>query len=169
MWQGGYISEMRRAIYPGTFDPITCGHAAIIERAAALFDEVIVAVIDLPAHKKSTLFELEERMELVQITTTHLENVCVDAFDELVVEYARRVEAGYLVRGLRAISDFEYEFEINQLNRHLDPGIESVYLMSAPDHSFVSSSGVKEIASFGGNVSDLVHTEVAERLLEKLG
>jgi pantetheine-phosphate adenylyltransferase len=156
------------AVYPGSYDPITNGHLDVITRAAEIFDELIVAVVNASVRKDRYLFSADERVSFVADATTHLANVRVETFDILITEYARRVGAGAIVKGLRAISDFEYELEMNQLNRHLAQDIESVYLMASPQYSFLSSSGVKEIATFGGNVSDLVPDLVARRLKEAL-
>ncbi len=157
------------AVCPGSYDPITNGHVDVITRAAETFDEIIVAVVNASVRKDRALFSAAERVGFIENATSHLPNVRVDTFDVLVTEYARRVGATAIVKGLRAISDFEYELEMNQLNRHLAQDIESVYLMASPQYSFLSSSGVKEIATFGGNVSDLVPDEVARRLKEALG
>ena len=154
------------AVCPGSYDPITNGHIDVISRAAETFDEIIVAVVNASMRKSRALFSAEERVAFVESATSHLPNVRVDTFDVLITEYARRVGASAIVKGLRAISDFEYELEMNQLNRHLAGDIESVYLMASPQYSFLSSSGVKEIATFGGNVSDLVPEMVARRLKE---
>jgi pantetheine-phosphate adenylyltransferase len=140
----------------------------VITRASEIFDEVIVTVVNASVRKDRALFSAEERVGFIEQATAHLPNVRVDTFDVLIVEYARRVGAKAIVKGLRAISDFEYELEMNQLNRHLAGDIESVYLMAGPQYSFLSSSGVKEIATFGGDVSDLVPDEVARRLKEAL-
>jgi len=156
------------AVCPGSYDPITNGHVDVITRAAEIFDEIIIAVVNASVRKNRSLFPAEERVRFVERATGHLANVRVDTFDVLVTEYARRVGATAIVKGLRAISDFEYELEMNQLNRHLAGDIESVYLMASPQYSFLSSSGVKEIATFGGDVSDLVPDEVARRLQEAL-
>jgi pantetheine-phosphate adenylyltransferase len=156
------------AVCPGSYDPITKGHIDIISRAAEIFDEVIVTVVNASVRKDRYLFGAQERVEFIELATSHLPNVRVDTFDILIVDYARRVGARAIVKGLRAISDFEYELEMNQLNRHLADDIESVYLMASPQYSFLSSSGVKEIATFGGDVSDLVPDEVARRLKEAL-
>jgi pantetheine-phosphate adenylyltransferase len=153
------------AICPGSYDPVTNGHVDVITRAAKIFDRVVVGVVGNPQHK-TPLFPLETRMELVEGTFAGVPNVEVDAFRELVVEFARRWEATVIVKGLRVISDFEYEFQMNHLNRTLAPDIETVYVMASPQVSFVSSSGVKEIASFGGNVEELVPKAVAARLRE---
>ena len=156
------------AVCPGSYDPITNGHIDVITRAAEIFDEIIIAVVNASVRKDRSLFAAEERVDFIERATSHLGNVRVDTFDILVTEYARSVGATAIVKGLRAISDFEYELEMNQLNRHLAGDIESVYLMASPQYSFLSSSGVKEIATFGGDVSDLVPDEVARRLQEAL-
>jgi pantetheine-phosphate adenylyltransferase len=157
---------MITAIYPGTYDPVTNGHVDVIARAAKIFDRVVVGVVGNP-HHKSPLFTVEERVILLKDALGGVvENVEIDIFSELVVEFARRWEAKVIVKGLRVLSDFEWEFQMNQLNRHLAPEIETVYVMASPQVSFVSSSGVKEIASFGGNVEELVPKAVAARLKE---
>jgi pantetheine-phosphate adenylyltransferase len=161
-------TKPRIAVCPGSYDPITNGHVDVITRAAALFDEVIVAVVAHSRRKGGTLFALDERLEFITVATAHLESVRVEAFDTLVVDFAQRVGASAIVKGLRAISDFEYEFEMNQLNRKQAPQIESLYIMSSPEFSFLSSSGVKELATFGGNVEPYVHELVARRLQEEL-
>jgi pantetheine-phosphate adenylyltransferase len=158
----------RIAVCPGSYDPITNGHLDVIERAAGLYDEVVVAVVNLPVRKGSTLFDVQERLGFIESATAHLANVRGEAFDTLIVEFARRVGAKAIVKGLRAISDFEYEVEMNQLNRRQAPDIESVYLMAGPQYSFLSSSGVKELATFGGKIDDLVPDVVARRLKEEL-
>jgi pantetheine-phosphate adenylyltransferase len=160
--------DNRIAVCPGSYDPITLGHIDVISRASVMFDELIVSVVNASVRKSATLFTAEERVHFIENATRHLGNVRVDTFDVLIVDYARAVGAKAIVKGLRAISDFEYELEMNQLNRHLASDIESVYLMASPRYSFLSSSGVKEIATFGGDVSDLVPEEVAGRLQEAL-
>jgi pantetheine-phosphate adenylyltransferase len=158
---------MITAIYPGTYDPVTNGHVDVICRASRIFDRVVVGVVGNP-HHKSPLFTVEERVILLKDALGGVvENVEIDIFRELVVDFARRWEATVIVKGLRVLSDFEWEFQMNQLNRHLAPEIETVYVMASPQVSFVSSSGVKEIASFGGNVEGLVPKAVAARLKEK--
>jgi pantetheine-phosphate adenylyltransferase len=154
------------AICPGSYDPVTNGHIDVIARAAAIFDRVVAGVVGAPQHKQP-LFTLDERVEFLRDATQHLDNVEVDVFRELVVDFARRWEAKVIVKGLRVISDFEWEFQMNQLNRTLAPEIETVYVMASPQVSFVSSSGVKEIAAFGGNVEELVPAAVARRLGER--
>ncbi len=156
---------MITAICPGSYDPVTLGHVDVIERAAAIFDRVVVGVVGNPRHK-TPLFSLDERVGFLREALERLENVEVDVFSELVVEFARRWQAKAIVKGLRVISDFEWEFQMNQLNRHLAPEIETVYVMASPQVSFVSSSGVKEIAAFGGKVDELVPVTVGRRLAE---
>jgi len=150
------------AIYPGTYDPVTNGHVDVIGRAAGIFDRVVVGVVGTPQHKQP-MFTLDERVAFLKEALADYENVEVDRFSELVVDFARRWDAKAIVKGLRVISDFELEFQMNQLNRQLAPDIETVYVMASPQVSFVSSSGVKEIAAFGGDVSELVPASVAER------
>jgi pantetheine-phosphate adenylyltransferase len=156
------------AVCPGTYDPVTLGHVDIISRTSAVFEQVIVAVVNSPVRKQKTLFGIEERIEMIRGATSEIPNVQVKPFDTLVVEFAREHGASAIVKGLRAISDFEYEFEMNQLNRKMAPDIESMYLMSSPQYSFLSSSGVKELAMFGGDLTELVPEAVATRLQEAL-
>ena len=156
---------MITAIYPGTYDPVTNGHVDVITRAAGIFDRVVVGVVGTPQHKQP-LFSLDERVAFLRETLEGIENVEVDVFSQLVVEFARKWDARIIVKGLRVISDFEWEFQMNQLNRTLAPEIETVYVMASPQVSFVSSSGVKEIASFGGKVDELVPEAVARRFKE---
>ena len=160
--------ESRICVCPGSYDPITNGHLDIIQRSAELFDEVVVAVVNLSTRKNKPLFDIDERMAFIAGATSDLDNVRAEPFDILVVDFARKVGAKCIVKGLRAISDFEWELELNQLNRRQDPEIESVYLMASPQYSFLSSSGVKELATFGGRIDDLVPDEVARRLQEEL-
>ena len=156
------------AVCPGSYDPITNGHLDVIRRAANLYDEVVVAVVNRSVRKSSALFGIEERVGFIEHALADLETVRVEPFSTLVVDFARSIGARAIVKGLRAISDFEYELEKNQLNRRQDPGIESVYLMASPQYSFLSSSGVKELATFGGKIDDLVPNEVVGRLQEEL-
>jgi pantetheine-phosphate adenylyltransferase len=156
------------AVCPGSYDPITNGHLDVIRRAAALYEEVVVAVVNRSVRKSSALFGIDERLGFVERALADLEGVRVEPFSTLVVDFARSIGAKAIVKGLRAISDFEYELEMNQLNRRQDPEIESVYLMASPQYSFLSSSGVKELATFGGKIDDLVPQEVAKRLQEEL-
>ena len=160
--------DPRIAICPGSYDPITYGHLDVIARAADIFDEVVIGVVNLPIRKGKTLFDIAERLSFIEEATCHLDNVRAQAFDTLVVDFARKIGAKAIVKGLRAISDFEYEFEMNQLNRRQAPEVESLYLMASPQYSFLSSSGVKELATFGGNIDELVPERVALRLKEEL-
>lgn len=162
-------SDNRIAICPGTFDPVTFGHLDVIHRASAMYDQVIVAVVNLPWRKGKTVFSTEERMGFIQRATFELPNIAVEPFSQLLVEFARDRGATAIVKGLRAISDFEYELELNQLNRTQGPDVESVYLMASAKYSFLSSSGVKELATFGGDITELVPDEVAVALQERLG
>jgi pantetheine-phosphate adenylyltransferase len=156
---------MITAICPGSYDPVTNGHVDVITRAAGIFDRVVVGVVGSPHHKQP-MFSIEERVAFLRHALAQLDNVEVDVFRELVVDFAKRWEAKAIVKGLRVISDFEWEFQMNQLNRHLAPEVETVYVMASPQVSFVSSSGVKEIAAFGGDVSALVPEPVAHRFKE---
>ena len=156
---------MITAIYPGTYDPVTNGHVDVITRAAEIFDRVVIGVVGNPQHKEP-MFTLDERVAFLRESLDSIDNVEVDVFSELVVDFAHRWEAKVIVKGLRVISDFEWEFQMNQLNRTLAPEIETVYVMASPQVSFVSSSGVKEIASFGGKVDELVPEAVARRFKE---
>jgi pantetheine-phosphate adenylyltransferase len=156
------------AVCPGSYDPITFGHLDIIGRAANVFDRVIVGVVDQPVRKQKTLFKAPERVSFIEDEVAEFANVQVKPFDTLLVDFARDHGAKAIVKGLRAISDFEYEFEMNQLNRKMAPDIESIYFMAAPQFSFLSSSGVKELAMFGGDISGLVPDRVAARLQEEL-
>jgi pantetheine-phosphate adenylyltransferase len=156
------------AICPGSYDPVTNGHLDIITRASNVFDRVIVGVVNEPIRKQKTLFTAEERRDFLQDATTELENVEIEVFSNLLVEFARERGAKAVVKGLRAISDFEYEFEMNQLNRKLAPEIESMYIFASAHYSFLSSTGVKEMATFGGDVTDLVPDQVAAALKERI-
>jgi pantetheine-phosphate adenylyltransferase len=160
--------DPRIAVCPGSYDPITNGHLDVIARTAKLFDEVVVGVVNHPVRKGSTVFGTEERLDFITEATAHLGNVRAQAFDVLVVDFAKAVGARTIVKGLRAISDFEYEFEMNQLNRRQAPDIDTLYLMASPQYSFLSSSGVKELAIFDGSIEDLVPQRVARRLKEEL-
>jgi pantetheine-phosphate adenylyltransferase len=156
------------AVCPGSYDPVTYGHLDIIGRASAVFDNVVVGVVNMPVRKQTTLFSAEDRVGFIQAEVAELGNVQVKPFDTLLVDFARENGATAIVKGLRAISDFEYEFEMNQLNRKMAPDIESIYLMAAPQFSFLSSSGIKELAMFGGDIGGLVPDRVAIRLEEEL-
>ncbi|HEX5592239.1 MAG TPA: pantetheine-phosphate adenylyltransferase [Solirubrobacterales bacterium] len=156
-------------VCPGSYDPVTNGHIDIITRTSRVFDRVIVGVVNNPIRKQKTLFTAEERKAFIEEATADLANVEVQIFANLLVEFARENGAKAIVKGMRAISDFEYEFEMAQLNRKLDPGIESIYVIASAQYSFLSSTGVKEMATFGGNVSDLVPGPVAAALADRLG
>ena len=160
--------DNRIAICPGTFDPVTKGHLDVIARASGMYDELVVGVVNLPWRKGKTVFSTEERVQFVENATQGLANVSVEPFSILLVDFARQRGAMAIVKGLRAISDFEYELELNQLNRTQAPEIESVYLMASAKYSFLSSSGVKELATFGGDIDELVPPEVAKALKERL-
>jgi pantetheine-phosphate adenylyltransferase len=153
------------AICPGSYDPVTNGHVDVIARAAGIFDRLVVGVVGNPHHKEP-MFSLDERVGFLEEALAAFDNVEVDVFSELVVDFARKWNAKAIVKGLRVISDFEWEFQMNQLNRTLAPEVETVYVMASPSVSFVSSSGVKEIAAFGGKVDELVPQAVARRFAE---
>ena len=156
------------AVCPGSYDPVTLGHVDVIERAAGLFERVVVGVVRRPKHKEP-LFSVQERMGFIEDSCAGLTNVTVEPFANLVVDFARAHGASALVKGLRAVSDFEWEFQMQHLNKRLAPDVETVYLMSSSRYSFVSSSGVKEIASFGGSVEGLVPPIVARAFAERFG
>ena len=158
----------RVAICPGSYDPVTNGHLDVISRAAKVFDQVVVGDVNNPVRKEKTLFTADERMKFIEDATADLGNVEVGVMSNLLVEFARERNATAVIKGLRAISDFEYEFEMNQLNRKLAPEIESMYIFASANFSFLSSTGVKEIATFGGDVGDLVPGPVAKALAERL-
>lgn len=158
---------MRRAVYPGSFDPITYGHIDIIDRALNLFDEVIVAVVRNPS--KTPLFTLEERKEIIQKVLPGRDRLRVESFSGLLVDFVSANEATAIVKGLRVVSDFEFEFQMSLLNRQLDPRIDTVFLMTQDRFAFLSSSSVREIASLGGSVKQMVPELVEERLRDKFG
>ena len=153
------------AVVPGSFDPVTFGHLDIIKRGASVFDEIHVVVLNNSS--KKPLFSVEERMELIREVTSSLPNVHVDSFSGLLVEYAKKVNAHAIVRGLRAVSDFEYEMQITSMNRVLDERIETFFIMTNNQYSFLSSSIVKEVAKYGGNISELVPKQVEAALKKK--
>lgn len=159
----------RIAICPGSYDPVTNGHLDIITRSSRIFDRVVVGVVNQPIRKKKTLFTAEERQGFIEDATADLGNVDVQVFSNLLVEFAREVGASAIVKGLRAISDFEYENEMAQLNYKLDPEIESLYVFAHSNYSFLSSTGVKEMATFNADVTDLVPAPVATALADRLG
>ncbi|WP_391088836.1 pantetheine-phosphate adenylyltransferase [Vibrio sp. NH-UV-68] len=157
--------HLSRVIYPGTFDPITNGHLDLIERAADMFDEVIIAVAASPS--KNTMFTLDERVKFAQHVTHHLDNVTSKGFSGLMVDFAKQEQANVLIRGLRTTGDFEYEFGLTNMYRRLMPGLESVFLTPAEEHAFISSTIVREVAIHGGDVTNFVPQVVAEALKEK--
>ena len=156
---------MKIGIYPGSFDPITYGHVDIIERSAKLFDRLIVAVLSNP--RKTPLFTVEERIEMIQESVKNMPNVEIDTFSGLLIDFARLKKADVIVKGLRAVSDFEYELQMALMNNKLDSEIETIFIMTNSKYSFLSSSIVKEVSSFGGCVAGLVPPIVQERLREK--
>ncbi len=155
------------AVYPGTFDPVTNGHCDLLERTLRIFDEVIVAVAENP--KKAPLFSLEERISMFKAVTADYEEVVIEGFDGLLVEYVRKRHAVAIVRGLRAVSDFEYEMQMALMNRRLDNDIETVFMMPNQEYSFITSTIVKEAASYGGDISSLVPPFVVGKLKQKYG
>jgi pantetheine-phosphate adenylyltransferase len=160
--------DPRIAICPGSYDPVTNGHLDVIGRTAKVFDKVVVGVVNNPVRKEKTLFTADERKKFIEEATADLGNVEVGIMSNLLVEFAREHGATAIIKGLRAISDFEYEFEMNQLNRKLAADIESMYIFASANYSFLSSTGVKEIATFGGDIGDLVPGPVAKALAERL-
>ncbi|MFD2177067.1 pantetheine-phosphate adenylyltransferase [Veronia pacifica] len=159
--------QVTRVIYPGTFDPITNGHLDLVERAASMFDEVIVGIAASPS--KKPLFSLKERVEMAEDVTSHLKNTKVVGFSGLLVDFAKQYDANILVRGLRAVSDFEYEFQLANMNRRLMPELESVFLTPSEENSFISSTLVKEVALHGGDTSGFVAPSTLAALKTKLG
>jgi pantetheine-phosphate adenylyltransferase len=157
----------RVAVCPGSYDPVTNGHLDIITRASKIFDKVIVGVVGQGIRKSKSMFTADERRDFIADAIVHLENVEVEIFTNLVVDFAREHGSAVILKGIRAISDFEYELEMNQLNRKLSPEIESVYVFSSSEYSFLSSTGVKEMATFGADVSDLVPPAVAAALKDR--
>jgi pantetheine-phosphate adenylyltransferase len=156
-----------KAIYPGTFDPITKGHIDLAERASQLFDEVVIAIAASPS--KQPLFDLNERLEMAQISLSHVDNISVSGFDGLLIECVRTAQAQVVLRGLRAVSDFEYEFQLAAMNGRLDPTVETMFLTPSENYTFLSASMVKEIASLGGDVSQFLHPQINKRLTDRLG
>ena len=155
------------AIYPGSFDPLTNGHLDLIERGSKIFDELIVAILRNP--EKDPLFTLDERLEMLTAMTRHRDNVRVDSFEGLTVDYAMRVNASAVLRGIRAISDYEYELQMALMNRKLEPRLETVFMMPAEAYSYLSSRLVRQVATLGGSVKDLIPELVEKKLREKLG
>ncbi len=157
---------MRIAIYPGSFDPITKGHQDIIERSSKIFDEVIVAVLVNP--DKKGLFNIDERVELINKATKQFDNVRSDSFHGLLVNYMQEKNAQVIIKGLRAVSDFEYEFQMALMNKKLDPTIETVFMMTSAKYSYLSSSSIKQVAMFGGCINDLVPEEIMQDVVKKI-
>lgn len=157
---------MRKAIYPGSFDPVTNGHLDVIARASHLFDHVTVAVVMNP--QKHSLFSVDERLQMLKGATQKFGNVNVDSFKGLLVDYLNKKKCYVIVKGLRAVTDFEYEFQMAHMNNKLHKKIETIFFIAASQHSFLSSSIVKEVAGLGGNVADLVPAPVVKRLKEKV-
>ena len=161
---------MKIGVYPGSFDPFTIGHHDVLRHAASLFDKVYVSVLNNAA--KSPVFSVEERVELIgrmlEAERERFSNVEVTSFGGLTVEYARSIGAGYIIRGLRAIMDFEYEFQLDAVNRHLAGEIQTVYFMASPKHSFLSSSAVREVGSMGGDITGLVPNSIQNTIAERL-
>ncbi len=158
---------MRKAIYPGSFDPVTKGHIDMIERSAKLVDELVVGVLNNSA--KNSLFLVEERVSMLKELTTHLTNVTIDSFDGLLVDYAKRIHATIIVRGLRAVTDFEYELQIAQTNHKVYSDIETIFLTTRLEYAYLSSTMVKEFASYGGDISHFVPSQIIERIYAKYG
>jgi len=157
---------MKRAVYPGSFDPVTNGHLDIIERAAKVFDEIIVAVLVNP--EKKGLFNIEERVELIERIIKHIPNVKVECFSGLLINFMKQQNAKIIIKGLRAVSDFEYEFQMSLMNSKLDPDIETTFMMASSKNSFLSSSSVKQVAMFGGCIKDLVPDEIIPDIIRKV-
>jgi pantetheine-phosphate adenylyltransferase len=162
------VSERRIVLCPGSYDPVTFGHLDIIQRASNLFDEVVVGVV-IGSTRKKYMFDTDVRINFVRDAVAHLDNVRVEGFNMLVTEFARQVGASTLMKGLRAISDFDYEFQMAQINKGLAPEIETVYLPASAKYSFLSSSGVREIAVWGGSVDDWVPATVVEAFRHMVG
>jgi len=155
----------KKAIYPGTFDPITNGHLDLLQRAARIFDEVVIAVADNP--RKNPLFSIEERIAMVEAVSTHIDNVVVEPFTDLLVNYVSRKNANFIIRGLRAVSDFDYEFQLASANRRLNEKVETIFLTPSEDNYFISSSLVREISFYDGDIQSFVPKHVEEKVFEK--
>jgi pantetheine-phosphate adenylyltransferase len=156
---------LRTALYPGSFDPITNGHLDIVERSSEMFDNLVIAVFINP--NKKPLFTVEERVDMIREVTRHLPNVQVDSFEGLLSDYARQRSAKVIIRGLRAVSDFEYEFQMALMNRKLNPNVETIFMSSSSKNIYISSTIIKEVSSLGGSISGLVPRVVENRLMEK--
>lgn len=158
----------RIAVYPGSFDPITMGHLDIIERASKIYDKIIVGVLENP-EKKNSLFSSNERVELITRVVSHLKNVEVESFSGLTVKYLKKRNSNIIIRGLRAVSDFEYEFQMASINHKLDPTIETIFMMTNSKYSFLSSSAVKQVAMYGGCIEELVPEKIIRDVILKIG
>ncbi|GAA0722843.1 pantetheine-phosphate adenylyltransferase [Clostridium malenominatum] len=156
---------MNIAVYPGSFDPITNGHLNIIERASTIFDEVVVGILVNP--DKKGLFSIEERVELIKRVTSHIPNVRVESFSGLLVDFMKNNNIKVIVKGLRAVSDFEYEFQMSLMNKKLSQDIETLFMMTSAEYSFLSSSSVKQVAAFGGCIKGLVPDEIIQDIMSK--
>lgn len=157
---------MKSAVYPGSFDPITKGHMDIIERSSKIFDEIIVLVLINP--DKKGLFDIQERVELIKKATKNIENVRVESFYGLLVNYMKKNNLEVIVKGLRDVSDFEYEFQMSLMNKKLDSSIETFFMMADAKYSYLSSSAIKQVAVFGGSLEDLVPSEIVESVINKI-
>lgn len=158
---------MKRAIYPGSFDPVTNGHLDMIERSAKLVDELVVGVLN--NRSKNALFSVDERVSMLKELTIQFPNVCIDSFDGLLVDFAKRIDATIVIRGLRAVTDFEYELQIAQTNHEVYQEIETVFLTTRLEYAYISSTMVKEFASYGGNISHFVPEQMINRIYAKYG
>lgn len=159
------MMDIKRAIYPGSFDPVTLGHMDIIERASKVVDELIVAVLNNSS--KSPLFSVEDRVKMLKEVTSHIQNVRIDSFSGLLVDYAKENQATIIVRGLRAITDFEYELQMAQTNRIMNSDVDTIFFTTNIAYSYLSSSTVKEIAAYGGDISKFVTTDIAEKIFKQ--
>lgn len=158
---------MKKAVYPGSFDPVTNGHLDIIQRAAQVFDEIKVVVMINP--EKRGLFNIEERVQMIENAIGDLQNVEIECFEGLLINYMKEKEINVIVKGLRGVSDFEYEIQMAHMNNKLDSSIETVFMMTSAQYSYISSSAVKQVAKFGGSLKGLVPEEVAEKLVSRMG
>lgn len=156
---------MKRAIYPGSFDPVTFGHIDMIERSAKIVDELVVAILNNSA--KNPLFSVEERVSMLKETVGHVPNVKITFFDGLLIDYAKKIEAAIIIRGLRAVTDFEYELQIAQTNRIINSGIDTIFLTTSLEYAYLSSTIVKEVASYGGDISHFVPKKLIPQIYEK--
>ncbi len=156
---------MRRAIYPGSFDPVTFGHIDMIERSAKIVDELVVAILNNSA--KNPLFSVEERVSMLKEITNHVPNVKINFFDGLLIDYAKKIEATIIIRGLRAVTDFEYELQIAQTNRIVNSEIDTIFLTTSLEYAYLSSTIVKEVASYGGDISHFVPEQLIPQIYEK--